>query len=57
MFILFVDGHLPVPTLEIQSGEPTGAVKGVNEVINAGQGVCILNCGRIKLSKINTSSA
>ena len=27
--VLFCDGHLPVPTLEVQSGEPFGPMEGV----------------------------
>ena len=43
MFILFVDGYLLVPFLEIKSGEPTGTVKGIRKVISVWQRVSILD--------------
>ena len=56
MFIRFTSGHLPVPTLKIQSGKPTGAMKSVEEVIDVGQGVHVFYCGRVELPKFNTES-
>ena len=53
MLICFADGHLPVPTLKIQSGEPTRAMKSVEEVVNAGQGVHVFDHGRVELPKVN----
>ena len=50
MFVRFIDRHLPVPTLEIESGEPAGIV----EVFGARQGMGVLNYGYIKLTEVNT---
>ena len=56
IFIRFTDGYLPVPALQIECGEPAGTVKGVQQVIDAGQWVHILNGGHIKLLDIDTEA-
>ena len=48
MLIHFVDGHLSVPTLEIQGEEPAG----IEQVIDVWQRLRILDCGRIQLPKV-----
>ena len=55
MFICLKDGYLPELTLEIKSKEQTGTMKSVKNVINAWQGVSILDGGGIQLSEIDTT--
>ena len=54
--VLFCDGHLPVPTLEIQSGEPFGPMEGVEDVIYPRQRVSILDGSRVKLAEVHTKA-
>ena len=35
-FITFSDGHLPVPTLEVEGGEPSSPMESVEEVVYPG---------------------
>ena len=35
-FITFSDGHLPVPALEVEGGEPSSPMESVEEVIYLG---------------------
>ena len=34
--ITFSDGHLPVPTLEVEGGEPSSSMESVEEVVYPG---------------------
>ena len=35
-FITFSDGHLPVPALEVEGGEPSSSMESVEEVVYPG---------------------
>ena len=35
-FIIFSDGHLPVPALEVKGGEPSSPMESVEEVVYPG---------------------
>ena len=54
--VLFCDGHLSVPTLEIQSGEPFGPMEGVEEVIYPRQRVSVLDGSCVKLAEVNAEA-
>ena len=55
-FVLLGDGHLPVPTFEVQSREPLGPMESIQEVVNPGQRVSILDGSRVELTEVNTES-
>ena len=55
-FVLFGDRHLPVPTFEVQSREPLGPMESIQEVVNPGQRVSILDGSCIELTEVNTET-
>ena len=52
LFVLLCYRHLPISTLQVQSREPFRPVESIQEVINPGQGVCILDGSCIQLTKV-----
>ena len=55
-FVLFRDRHLPVSTFKVQSREPFGPMESIQEVINPGQRVSILDGSCIELTKVHTET-
>ena len=47
-----LDRDLPVSTLEIKSGKPASPMQGVEEVVDAGKGMCVFDGGHVDLSDI-----
>ena len=54
LLVPFLDRDLPVSALEIKSGEPTGPMKCVEEVVDARNGMRILHHRRIELPEVHT---
>ena len=52
--VLFCDRHLPVPTFEVQSREPLSPMESIQEVIDPGQWVSILDGSCVELTEVNT---
>ena len=52
--VLFCDRHLPVPTFEVQGGEPFSPMESVQEIIDPGQRVSILDGSCVELTEVNT---
>ena len=52
--VLLCDRHLPVPTLEVQGREPFSPMESVQEIIDPGQGVSILDGSCVELTEVNT---
>ena len=52
--VLLCDRHLPVPTLEVQGREPFSPMESVQEIIDPGPGVSILDGSCIELMEVNT---
>ena len=46
--VLLCDRHLPVPTFEVQGGEPFSPMESVQEIVNPGQRVSILDGSCVK---------
>ena len=55
-FVLFRDRHLPVSTFKVQSREPFSPMECIQEVINPGQRVSILDGNCIELTEVNTET-
>ena len=55
-FVLFGDRHLPVSTFKVQSREPFSPMESIQEVINPGQKVSILDGSCIELTEVNTET-
>ena len=53
-FVLFSDRHLPVPTFKVQSREPLSPMEGVQEIVDPGQRVSILDGSCVELTEVNT---
>ena len=54
--VLFCDRHLPVPTLEVQSREPFSPMESIQEIIDPGQVVSILDGSCVELTEVNTKA-
>ena len=46
-FITFRDGHLPVPTLEVEGRKPSSPMESVEEVVYPGQWVSVFDVSRV----------
>ena len=53
LFILLLYGDLPIPAFKVEGGEPASTMQSVEEVVNVGNGVSVLNCGCIELPKVD----
>ena len=54
LFISFLNRNLPIPALEIKSGEPAGSVECVEEVIDARNGMHVLHGCCVELPEVYT---
>ena len=54
--VLLRDRHLPVPTFEVQGGEPFSPMESVQEIVNTRQRVSILDGSCIKLTEVNAEA-
>ena len=52
--VLLCYRHLPVATFEVQGGEPLSAMESVQEIIDPGQRVSILDGSCVELREVNT---
>ena len=52
--ILLLYGDLPVPTFQVKGGEPASTMQGIEEVVDAGNGVGVLDGGHIELPEIDS---
>ena len=53
LFILLLYGDLPIPAFKVEGGEPASTMQSVEEVVDVGNGVGVLNCGCIELPKVD----
>ena len=51
--VLLRDGHLPIPTLEVQGGEPLSPMECVEEVIYQKQRVSVVDGSCVELTEVN----
>ena len=54
LFILLLYGDVPIPTFKVEGGEPASTMQSVEEVVDVGNGMAVLNCGCIELPKVDT---
>ena len=54
LFVFLANGDLPVLTLKVEGWVPAYPMKGVQEIINVGQRMGVLDSCCIKLVEINT---
>ena len=52
-FILLLCEDFPIPAFQVEGGEPASTMQSVEEVVDAGNGVGVLNCGCIELPKVD----
>ena len=53
LFILLLHGDLPIPAFQVEGGEPASTMQSVEEVVDAGNGVGVLDCCCIELPKVD----
>ena len=54
LFILLLYRDLPIPAFKVEGGEPASTMQSVEEIVDAGNGVGVLNYGCIKLPKVDS---
>ena len=52
LLILLLYGDLPIPVLQVEGGEPASTMQGVEEVVDVGNGVGVLDCSCIELPEV-----
>ena len=55
-FISFLNRNLPIPALEIKSGEPADSMECVEEVVNARNGMRVLHGCSVELPEVHAES-
>ena len=53
LFILLLFGDLPIPAFQVEGGEPASTMQSVEEVVDAGNEVGVLDCGCIELPEVD----
>ena len=56
LLILLLYGDLPVPAFQVEGGEPASTMQSVEEVIEAGNGVGVLDVGCIELPEVDAET-
>ena len=56
LLISFLNRNLPIPALEIKSGEPEGSMEGVEDVVNARNRMRVLHGYSVELPEVHAES-